>query len=331
MFSNVLLPAQENEDIIEKTIKRNKTNTSTDNDYSIQCSPKKKHTETENKKTEKSEIEKTEKSEIEKTEKSGFERLKFDNQTTFDIKCSESKPWISSIDELPNGNVVLTDFCNCKLYVYNQSLEIYKAIDVSGKPCAIAVINSDKIAVTLQEKKSVALVNILTRKTFRYLNVEDSCHGITYTDDNLVLNCLEKGLTFISLDGAVQNTISDVTGEAYLCSSNNGNIYCAVYWSHKVLCFNRQGDEIYSFSNLTMKCIRGISVDHQGQVFTSEFGKNKIHVINSEGTKSHVILSKKHGINNPLCVHFNRNDMCLYISNNDGESVSMYKLDSSSE
>ncbi|CAC5411001.1 unnamed protein product [Mytilus coruscus] len=329
MLSNVLLPTKENEiqNTTETTIKRNKLSAesypSTDNNCSIQCTQKEKQTETENKKTEKSEIE--------KNEKCGFERLKFENQITLDIKCSESKPWISTIDTLPNGNLILADFCNCKLYVYNQCFERHKSIDVSGKPCAIAVINSEKLAVTLQEKKYVALVNILTRKTFRYLNTEDSCHGITYTDGNLVLNCLEKGLTFISLSGAVQNTISDVTGEAYLCSSDNGNIYCAVYWSHKVVCFNRHGDEIYSFSNLTMKCMRGISVDHLGQVFTSEFGKNKIHVINSEGTKSHVILSKKHGINNPLCVMFNSNDMCLYVSNNDGESVSTYRLDSSKE
>jgi streptogramin lyase len=31
-----------------------------------------------------------------------------------------------------------------------------------------------------------------------------------------------------------------------------------------------------------MKCPRGITIDKKGQVLTSEFTKNKIHVINSE-------------------------------------------------
>jgi streptogramin lyase len=42
--------------------------------------------------------------------------------------------------------------------------------------------------------------------------------------------------------------------------------------------------------NLTMKCPRGITIDKKGQVLTSEFTKNKIHVINSEGAKSHVAM-----------------------------------------
>lgn len=269
----------------------------------------------------------TEKCDIsDKSEKDSPHGLKFESLRTFDIKNSENKSWISNIQELPNGNIIMADFNNSKLHVFNQSHERQKPVIMQGKPCCIAVINSEKVAVTVHDKKTISLVNILSRKVLKFVNVGDCAHGITYNNNRLVVNCLEKGLQFMDLSGTVLHTISDVTGEASLCTSETGNIYCSLYWSHKVLCFDKDGQQLYSFSNLTMKCPRGISVDKKGQVLTIEFTKNKIHVINSEGTKSHVVLSKKHGINNPLCVMLDNNGSHLYVSNNDGESVTIFKL-----
>jgi sugar lactone lactonase YvrE len=269
----------------------------------------------------------TEKCDIsDKSGKDSPHGLKFESLRTFDIKNSENKSWISNIQELPNGNIIMADFNNSKLHVYNQSHERQKPVIMQGNPCCIAVINGEKVAVTVHEKQTIALVNILSRKVLKFVNVGDCAHGITYNNDRIVVNCLKKGLQFMDLSGTVLHTITDVTGEASLCTSENGNIFCSLYWSHKVLCFDKDGQQLYSFSNLTMKCPRGITIDKKGQVLTSEFAKNKIHVINSEGTKSHVVLSKKHGINNPLCVMLDKNGSHLYVSNNDGESVTIFKL-----
>lgn len=260
-------------------------------------------------------------------EKSPSDRISFNKVMTFEVvKPSETKAWISSMDTLPNGNVVMADFNNSKLYIYSQNLEKQKAVSLSGKPCCVVVLDNEKVAVTLQEKSSVTIINILSRKTVRYIKTPDSCHGITGCEDKLVVNCLESGLHFMDMCGKIETTVPEVTGEASLCSCENSQIYCSVYWSHKVLCYNNSGENIFSFSHLTMKCPRGITALPSGHALTTEFAKNKIHCINTEGTKSAVVLSKKRGINNPLCVLFNKYDDSLYVSNNDGESVTIYKL-----
>lgn len=269
---------------------------------------------------------KTEKNDLGACDKEHSDKLSFKKMVTFNItKLLEAKAWISSMDTLPNGRVVMADFSNNKLYIYSQDLEKQKSVIVPGKPCCLTVLDNEKVAVTLQEKSSVAVINIMTRKTLRFLKTPDSCHGITYCDEKIVVNCLESGLQFMDTCGKIKTTVSDVTGEASLCSCGNEYIYCSVYWSHKILCYNNLAEEIYSFSNLTIKCPRGIAIHPSGQALTTEFAKNRIHAINTEGTKSAVVLSKKHDITNPLCILFNIHDDCLYVANNDGESVTIYK------
>lgn len=125
--------------------------------------------------------------------------------------------------------------------------------------------------------RRIAIVdnNSLTIK--RYINVSDVCRGICVSNNHLIVNCVNRGLLAIDINGIVIRVIANVKEELYLCSAGNGNVFSMKCDSRLILRYNIERGGFSKFFVKGLEDPRGITIDSENNLYVSCYVTDTIY------------------------------------------------------
>ncbi|XP_052093338.1 uncharacterized protein LOC127729556 isoform X2 [Mytilus californianus] len=242
----------------------------------------------------------------------------------FDIKGSE-KP-ITGCIVLPDDRIIIADYNGCgKLMEYNNNGKHIRDIPVSDKPHSLTIVDTDCIAVTYGSSEYLEIINTKNYSERKKVKCKKYCWGISYQDQKLYVVVLQQGIVVMDLNGKTLDTIEIDVPIVYNITTTRDNIYYTDLGNNTVHCCSMTGQDILVFKDQSISNPRGISVDHNQNVFVVGQTSNNLTVIQHDGKDSKVILTDRDGLQSPSAVHYNKEKkiFCLGFK---GGSVALYQL-----
>jgi hypothetical protein len=84
----------------------------------------------------------------------------------------------------------------------------------------------------LSDLNSVAS-NVKTFKRIDSIPMGDTCIGIAYVNNQLVVNCIARGLIIMDIYGNVARKLKSITGSIHICTLDDKtySILCCTHWA----------------------------------------------------------------------------------------------------
>ncbi|XP_052067490.1 uncharacterized protein LOC127706827 [Mytilus californianus] len=217
---------------------------------------------------------------------------------------------------LPCGKFVVSNFYPSYLKLFSPDGEIEKKItNIMPKIYDVACIDNDVVAVISATAKNIKLVNLKSEKTFRTIQMNYPCYGITYSEGNFIV-CPKSGqLQEIRLeDNKTTDIGSDMVSE-YIAALGN-TLYSKNKETGAIVIHHKDGDLLWTFSDdkalLEPRCI---TVDDHGNVFVVGKESNNIIAIASDGEKHKILLSETDLCGVPWAIDYNNELKYLLVAN----------------
>ncbi|KAL3891826.1 hypothetical protein ACJMK2_004072 [Sinanodonta woodiana] len=229
-------------------------------------------------------------------------------------------PVYVGIVQLPDGHIILADWCNKSICLYNSSYNLVASHILLENPCSMCLIEDDEVAVTF------------SGQTFQFLSIKDGSIKNAGMATTKYKHCGVDAVT--SKEIFVYGHCGDTWGSnKYYWSliTRNGDVtlhrecYCkptqwvcavldmsksrvfiSVSGDNAVYCFGlRDGKQYFVYISRDLKVPRGISVDREDNVYIVGYHSNNIHKLSPDGVAVQVITS---GVpEKPRGIYFNHN------------------------
>ncbi|XP_063425271.1 uncharacterized protein LOC134708559 [Mytilus trossulus] len=241
----------------------------------------------------------------------------------FDIKGS-TKP-ITGCIVLPDDRIIIADYNGSgKLMEYNNDGQHIRDIHVSDKPHSLTLVDTDRIAVTFGYSSYLEIINIKNNSERKRVNCSNWCYGISYHDKKLYVLVYRKGIVVMDLNGKTLNTIHIDGLYVYHITTTSDRIYYTDT-ENTVHCCSMTGQNILVFKDQSIIQLRGISVDHNQNVYVVGESSNNLIVIQHDGKVSKVLLTHLDGLTTPYAVHYNKQKKIICVGYKTG-SVALYQV-----
>ncbi|CAG2221771.1 unnamed protein product [Mytilus edulis] len=198
-------------------------------------------------------------------------------------------------------------------------------IDMKEKLRAVTAIPGTTTAVMFcRYQPYIQLIDIDRQQIIKQVEVKQGeCYGVDATKDNIYIG--SKGKIYVlDLRGNFVRTIHLKNVDHYVnyisvCS--NGNI-CYSY-NNEVQCITSVGEPVFSYTSPDLQDARGIQIDDAGNIYVLGRDSQNIHILTSSGTR--VDILSPDNLYKPLTFHYNKKLSKVYIANNDGGKISVFK------
>ncbi|VDI05399.1 Hypothetical predicted protein [Mytilus galloprovincialis] len=220
----------------------------------------------------------------------------------FDIKRSEQP--ISGCILLPDNRIIVADFKGCgKLMEYNNNGQHIRYIPVSNKPYSLTLVVADCIAVTYGPSKYLEIINTQNNSDRKSVDCSNNCWGISHQDQKLYVVVFQQGIVVMDLNGKTLNTINIDVIFLYHITTTRDRIYITDPRNNTVHCCSMTGQEIWELKDQSIIKPRGISVDHNQNVFVVGETSNNLIVMQHDGKDSNVLLTDRDRLKSPHVVN----------------------------
>lgn len=241
----------------------------------------------------------------------------------FDIKGLKEP--ITGCIILPDDRIIIADnYGRGKLMEYNNNGQHIRDIPVSDKPDSLTLVDTDCIAVTYGGSKYLEIINTKNINSERKkVKCSSICWGISYQDQKLYVVVFRQGIVVMDLNGKTLNTINVLTVDHI--TTTRDRIYYTNVDRNTVHCCSMTGQEIWVFKDQSISKPRGISVDHNQNVFVVGGWSHNLTLIQHDGKDSQVLLTNRDELKNPVAVHYNKEKKIVCLGYQKG-SVALYQI-----
>lgn len=147
---------------------------------------------------------------------------------SFRIEKKNKDIFISDAKLMPNKyHIAIAETSNPRCMMYTKDGFKKGQVQLLGKPDSIAVIEDHRIGVTLIGEKKVCVIDTDAWQCINTIDLNDSCKGLVYFENNLLANCINEGLMYINDSGKRVKENSNIKGEFYFHVDNQGNLFGA--------------------------------------------------------------------------------------------------------
>lgn len=256
---------------------------------------------------------------------SGIDNILLQMKNIFIVKKTSFLSWLSGCTILPNGNLLIADYKGERVIMeYREDGRHIRNMPCSGSPFDIAVIDSDRIAVTYGSfSQYIEIFNIRTNKIVKKAKLKNKCYGISYQDNKLYV-IIEDGIVITNMHGKVLSKLNVECG-LYL-ETTEDRIYFTVERNHTVNCISMIGEELWVHKEESLVGPKGITVDDHQNVYVVDIKSNILVVIQHDGSSSKTVLTKADGLDQPQTLHYNKDKNLLLLCNNQ-ECAALYNLE----
>ncbi|XP_060085851.1 uncharacterized protein LOC132565232 [Ylistrum balloti] len=221
---------------------------------------------------------------------------------------------------LDDGRLLLTDYNNKKLILFDDNYNYIRHIPVDGWPYDVTKGSG------LGELYVVLCRNVVLRC---FLNHEDliirdrirvpedvRCLSVL---DNVIFTGSRSAVSIISSDGVTLETIPKAGGNTYLATSTLQRTFF-----HKdgdnILCRTLDGNELFRYEDSHLVDPRGMCLDHDGNLYVCGYKSHNLIQISHDGQKGRVVLNRLHKISRPMAIVFHPNKQ-QFIVTSYGEDI----------
>ncbi|CAG2230299.1 unnamed protein product [Mytilus edulis] len=238
---------------------------------------------------------------------------------------------------LPGGLLVIALNKSDKLLTYSVSDKQRNEISVGGLTHSIAILDRNTVVVMLRDYDvvSIAIVDIRQRQVIQHVDVRlylpsYSYIPMFYTDDQLYISS-HSGITVTDMSGTKDREIDLGFKPTDMCyDTKAARIYCIDYSEKKLICIDRDGNTIFTFTDTGLTNAKRLTIDNEGYVLIlcriSYGGNFEIHRVSPDGKSGEVIITGKLNESeripsSSICIHEESDEVVIGIN----ETVYTYK------
>ncbi|PJE78090.1 hypothetical protein CI610_02978 [invertebrate metagenome] len=244
----------------------------------------------------------------------------------------ENMPWLMGGIFTDNNELLITDYRNRRLVLFDDKYSYTREYKVSGKPTDIARgRTADEIFVAVNETQILRCT--LQNGELSVVNTISSLPntwGIAVLGDNILIGT-EDSVKVMSIDGKVTKSTKKGGGNTYLAVSTSKS---TVYHKDKndVVCRRLDSDAVvYRYRDPGLNDPAGIGLDRDDNVYVCGHGPKNVYLVSPDGSRGRVLLSKLSGITCPWCivVHPTKQEFVV-TSNQESTALEVYKFSDNS-
>jgi hypothetical protein len=245
--------------------------------------------------------------------------FRYKSHFTFDAMACNSKSLNPFIKVVSNNRVLITGSQNKHLLFFTKSGKKRGEIQLDYPVTSAAVIDDTTLAVAAC--RAVVFVDTHMLKRIDLTPMQDKCIGIAYVKNQLVVNCITRGLIIMDISGKVTQILKSIAGSMQICTLDDKTIALFKPLSNSIECLD------IPTSRKTYYC--QIPGKHGAKCVTSDRNGN-ILIATQDGifptchAPSNVyntILGKPYDIIRPLYIDIDIKSHELFVLTNDGKSV----------
>ncbi|CAC5399795.1 unnamed protein product [Mytilus coruscus] len=246
------------------------------------------------------------------------------------IPGSSRKNDIKGCTFTPRGKLVFADHNNGRLVILDESGSLECEIPLSsGRPFDVTCIDENTVAVSNAYATQIEVINITSKQSEKVIKTTGGSYGICFSEGRLLYSELGKGIQVVELNDGTHGKLIQKEDEVhtfnYVTTSEN-RIYETRPEANAVTCRTSSGEALWEFKDESViKTPYGITVDNNFNVYVVSNGNNSIIVISRDGKHARRLLGKGNGVNDPTCLHIDKNRNVLMVGNVDG-NVFLYDV-----
>ncbi|XP_063448460.1 uncharacterized protein LOC134727991 [Mytilus trossulus] len=232
---------------------------------------------------------------------------------------------ILSVSVTDNNKLLITNTASSdtKLYVYRDCKDYETEIAFSSEPHGVVVIpGTDRAVITLPNENSIQFINTTKMTKDNKVNVGFTCYGITAGRDRIYVGGTGGTIKTLDPNGTVLKTIQQGSNNIFFIAYDDIHDHLIVRCHDKLLCIKVDGTQVYSKD---VSGLAGVTRDRRGNIYYGCYYANNIQRISSDGENCEEMLNKDNGIYRPYGMCFNNDFTKLFVINNEGKSVRVYK------
>ncbi|XP_052778522.1 uncharacterized protein LOC128215963 [Mya arenaria] len=238
---------------------------------------------------------------------------------------------IEGICELSGGEVVISDWGNCKVKLLDQEYLVVGHCDVPMHPFDVCHIGGNEVAVcvnNLDERRELHFINISKGKlvTARKLSFTHSCYATAHHGNKLYISSY-TALYVYTMTGKLvkklyENKSGDYTVQRIAISNDGKTIYITNDSNHQLITLDNLGNKLTTLTNVKGLCtfcyyyyytspdlVRpyGVHATTAGHVFVCGFDSDTVLQVDKDRrTKLATLARAQDGVYGPYAFFFSR-------------------------
>lgn len=217
----------------------------------------------------------------------------------------------------PNNKLVVGDQNYARIIICEGDGSRGYDIDMKGPVCDMTLIGNNQLAVTLDRRKDIYIIDLLTDNIVKTITgcIKNYCRGISYLDGKLYVIDHKKGIKIIDFVSQTVSAKLDVNVKhAHKIRTACGKVYYANIKKHELICCDLNGKQKWTFRDDGISRYSDFSCDSHGNVVCSL--KDSIAVIYDEGTKKKILLETSAMMKEPAAIYYYENELLICDSRN---------------
>ncbi|XP_052076755.1 tripartite motif-containing protein 55-like [Mytilus californianus] len=250
----------------------------------------------------------------------------FHLKKSFFIEKRNKNAFITDAKLMPNKyNIAMAEKSNRKCMMYSKDGQKKGQVQLSGEPDSIAVMQSNRIGVTLVHEKKVCVIDTDSWQFIFTIHVHDDCKGLVYFENKLIANCANDGLMHIDCYGKIVKQNNNIKGDLYCHLDNQGNLYTAKMKAKNIHVHNLINNKRSTYYIKGPDDLTGLTTDRNNNLFVACNDNDTIVVKQSLHSPAKVILENSDGIDHPMSIDYDQQNDELLVVNNAGHSIFIFK------
>ena len=240
--------------------------------------------------------------------------------------------WITGCAVMPNGNIIICDYYNNRLKLFDNSWVYQGSLTLPGGIFDISVVDVNTVIVTAPLTKKLQYVQILPQLQLgRAIQLDYDCDGVCVSGDDICVTCWTSDRRYeirvLGLDGTEKRRVPVDRNSStnYITLSQSGKkIFFTGFNTEIVTCMTVDGRIVYKYEDDSLKDPRGVYCDSEDNLFVCCLGSNTVQAITADGKSGGTLLTSSDGLDCPYSIAYQSSDDELIVGCD--ENLLVYKM-----
>lgn len=195
---------------------------------------------------------------------------------------------------------------------------------LAGEPWDVAITTDrDRKAVaTLPYLYALQFINISSMTAGKMVKFDWRVYGIATINKHIIVGGRSCLLILDNNGTKLYEMAVPSISVFYIHPRENSDIYYSD--STNVYCMKSDGRHVFCQNLSNLESPRNIVTDNRGNIYVVGHRSNNLHRLTSDGIALDILLSKKDGLKGPFVLCFSENQRILFVSNNNGKTITAY-------
>ncbi|XP_052782000.1 uncharacterized protein LOC128218382 [Mya arenaria] len=229
---------------------------------------------------------------------------------------------IEGVCELPGGEIVISDYSNCKVKLLDQQYRVADHCDVPEYPFDVCHIGGNEVAVCVNfrdDRRELHFINMTKGKlvTTRKLCFMHRSYGVAHHGNTLYISS-NTALYIYTMSGKkIKKLYEDKSGgntvQRIAISNDGKTVFITNFSNNQLITLDNLGNKLATFTDHYLRGPHGPATT-AGHVFVCYFDSDTILQVDKDGKKKLATLARKlDGVLSPKALFFSSRTSSLVV------------------